>query len=626
MIKKVLVQVDVDKTLKELLSQEDTNHDLKITIDDKGPKSFLLQDHEGGFQVCGQYHLANLLQLLAYAHHNGKLTIQLSKEQIYQNPIDRFSEQIKNIYLDKLTHALDEDGIVKLLEDSKGKKDANKRIYISYRDQDQFNYYLDVSKKHPYLNLDVIRLPEKITTSYVESINEKPGILGLKIDYKNGRGFPFVVPGGRFNEMYGWDSYFIVLGLLEDKKIDLALSIIENFFYQIDHYGAILNANRSYYLMRSQPPFLSSMVLEVLKYLPSNQETFIWLKRALSYLIDEYSDLWMKTPRLSDNGLNRYLNPVEREPPEVEEGHFEEVFKKHAKLAKMSIYEFKQAYQSGKLKDEELDQYFKHDRSMRESGHDTSYRLVNKSAHLNPVDLNSLLYKYECDIAHLIQSRFNNHFEDHNNKSHTSESWHKRSVKRKSLMHKYLFDTKEGMFFDYDFKERKKHKYYSATLFYPLFANLCDKKEADQLVEKLMPIFERDGGIVSSSSDSVKEFSKSQKKRQWDHPFGWAPHQMLIWMGLKNYNFNEIAQRLIYKWLYLLTEEAMDYNGLIVEKYNVVDMTHKVDAEYGNVGEDFKYYPDGGFAWTNASYLLGLSYLDAISLKKLKEKVYINQL
>src|SRR5215472_4587112 len=79
-----------------------------------------------------------------------------------------------------------------------------------------------------------------------------PGLLYLPNKY--------VVPGGRFNEMYGWDSYFIIRGLLGDNRSDLAQGMVENFFFEIEHYGAVLNANRTYYLTRSQPPFLSSMI------------------------------------------------------------------------------------------------------------------------------------------------------------------------------------------------------------------------------------------------------------------------------------------------------------------------------------------------------------------------------
>src|SRR2546425_12412427 len=75
--------------------------------------------------------------------------------------------------------------------------------------------------------------------------------------------YPYVVPGGRFNEMYGWDSYFIIRGLLRAGRVELARGMVDNFFFEIEHYGAMLNANRTYYLTRSHPPFLSSMFVDV---------------------------------------------------------------------------------------------------------------------------------------------------------------------------------------------------------------------------------------------------------------------------------------------------------------------------------------------------------------------------
>ena len=99
-------------------------------------------------------------------------------------------------------------------------------------------------------------LPAVITApGQVDPGKIAPGLLYLENKY--------VVPGGRFNEMYGWDSYFIILGLLRDGRIDLARGMVENFFFEIEHYGTILNANRAYYLTRSQPPFLTSMIMAV---------------------------------------------------------------------------------------------------------------------------------------------------------------------------------------------------------------------------------------------------------------------------------------------------------------------------------------------------------------------------
>src|SRR5689334_474825 len=119
----------------------------------------------------------------------------------------------------------------------------------------------------------------------------------------------YVVPGGRFNEMYGWDSYFIVRGLLRDGRVDLAKDMVENFFFEIEHYGTILNANRSYYLSRSQPPFLTSMILSVYEAeKAAGREDKKWLERAYGYAAKDY-EMWVSAPHIAEGtGLSRYYD------------------------------------------------------------------------------------------------------------------------------------------------------------------------------------------------------------------------------------------------------------------------------------------------------------------------------
>src|SRR5215813_11488301 len=129
---------------------------------------------------------------------------------------------------------------------------------------------------------------------------------------------PYVVPGGRFNEMYGWDSYFIIRGLLRDNKPDLAKGMIENFFFEMDHYGSILNANRTYYFTRSQPPFLTSMIQAYYDFQETKHQADLkWLARAYSYAERDY-ELWTHAPHLAgDTGLARYYDLGEGPVPEM---------------------------------------------------------------------------------------------------------------------------------------------------------------------------------------------------------------------------------------------------------------------------------------------------------------------
>jgi alpha,alpha-trehalase len=283
----------------------------------------------------------------------------------------------------------------------------------------------------------------------------------------------------------------------------------------------------------------------------------------------------------------------------------------------MNVADFEEAYKSGKIKEPELDEFFVHDRAMRESGHDTSYRLINQCADLVTVDLNSLLYKYETDIAELIGKVFGGTFEDNEKDS----EWLARAGKRKELMSKYLWDPNKGMFFDYNFVEKKQTGYVSATMFYPLWAGLASKEQAESLVKNALPLLEFPGGIAGSTEESRSPISEERPLRQWDYPFGWAPHQIIVWKGLSNYNFNDEVQRLIYKWLYTISSNAAKYNGTVPEKFDLVKRSHDVFAEYGNVGTKFEYITREGFGWTNASFEIGMNLLSGEAREQLNKLI-----
>ena len=125
------------------------------------------------------------------------------------------------------------------------------------------------------------------------------------------------------------------------------------------------------------------------------------------------------------------------------------------------------------------------------------------------------------------------------------------------------------------------------------------------------------GGLAATARNSALQFS-SHRARQWEHPNGWAPHQVLAWAGLARFGFHTERQRLAYKWLYMITRNAADYAGTVPEKFDVVRRTHRVYAEYGNVGTEFRYITDEGFGWMNASYQVGLGVIGGEGLERLK--------
>lgn len=603
----MLFHLNIKDTLEALLLQEDADGDKKITKDDHGPKSFVIISTTGiRYEVKGTYQLSNLLQELAIGQREGKQQAHISLSHIDEPPTDRISRMIKDYFWDDLTRTIDKVGLDRILGDDKS-EDKTQRIYVPATDPVAQQYYYELQADNP--NLKVIGLPKDIDPEYVLSINKKPGILSLKLEGE--KGVPFVVPGGRFNEMYGWDSYFEGVGLLLDGRIDLAKAMVDNFCYQIEHYGKILNANRTYYLTRTQPPFLSSYIREV--YEADKSVGIDWLNETLKVAISEYESVWMvKGKRLTDNGLNRYLAEGIGIPPETEAGHFDEVLGEFAKKHKMPLGEFQEKYASRELIDAELDEYFVHDRSVRENGHDTTWRLDKICADLNTVDLNSLLYKYETDFEYLVTTYFNGSFE-----GQTAAHWKERAAARKSLINKFLYNDAQGTYFDYNVKTGKQTYFESASNFYPLWAGLCNGEQAAKLVKVLMSGFKQKGGISGTSKKMMDNIGPDKHQRQWDYPNGWAPHQMLVWRGLLQYCFEKEVQELIYRWLWMITKNAVDYNGTIPEKYDVVACTHKVYAEYGNVGTEFEYITTSGFGWMNASYQYGLSLLNKSLRKKL---------
>jgi alpha,alpha-trehalase len=615
------ITVDVNKTLSALIEDEDTDGDKRITVDDphiigtrRGDKQFWFESTNGGrYEVVGTYYLSNLLQELKLAEESGKDSSSLDPGTIFEPPSERISRMIREVNWDGLTRRIDSTRILDILADEKTSTvDGYHYLYVPSSDTDAYHYYTNLVEHHPANKIKVVELPPLVTPQYVRSLDGRHGLLVLKLARQASGGYagvPYVVPGGRFNEMYGWDSYFIVLGLLSDGRIGLAKDIVDNFVYEIQHYGKILNANRTYYLTRSQPPFLTSMMLSVYGDMEKNETTKAWLAGVLDAAIREYRNVWMNSDHRTDIGLSRYFDTGSGPCPEVEPGHYDAVFALYAEKFKMKARNFEQAYRTGRIKVPELDRYFVNDRAMRESGHDTSYRLEGRCADLATVDLNSLLYKIETDIAETIRNEFSGKLTTPGGTTEESAAWFERAEHRKELMNEYLWNEQRGMFFDYDVVQHSQVEYVSATTFYPLWAGWATQEQADALVRTALPQLEMPGGIAASSEASRGPLSAERQQRQWDYPYGWAPHQMLVWRGLQNYGFNDIARRLVYRWLFTMTENAVNYNGTITEKLDVVNRSHDVFAEYGNVGTRFAYITREGFGWSNASYQVGLNLL-----------------
>jgi alpha,alpha-trehalase len=426
---------------------------------------------------------------------------------------------------------------------------------------------------------------------------------------------PYVVPGGRFNEMYGWDSFFILLGLEADHKEALAKGMVDNFLFEIQHYGAVLNANRTYYLTRSQPPFLTSMIRAVYENpasfaaTPAGRiEARAWLEHAYELAQKDYST-WTRPEHLAGAmGLARYFDYGSGPVPEMSDDstYYPDVIRwliAHPKeggegfLVKGS--EHPDAAEAARLKQSSCDlqastvcmrawaggyrlskDFYVGDRAMRESGFDPSFRFGPFSGathHYAPVCLNSLLYRYERDLAHMAHLLAIPKDALH---------WNHRADLRSAAMQRYMWRAKEGVFADFDYTHARTSSYAYITSLYPLWAGVATREQAAEMVKQLS-LFERAGGLSMSNSNTGL---------QWDEPFGWAPTNWIAVAGLEATGHRAEAAR-IARAFDATVDVGFARDGTIREKYNVVSGDADVQVSTG-------YKANGiGFGWTNGVYL-----------------------
>jgi alpha,alpha-trehalase len=428
---------------------------------------------------------------------------------------------------------------------------------------------------------------------------------------------PYVVPGGFFNEMYGWDSYFIIRGLLRAGRMKMAQGMVENFFFEIDHYGSILNANRTYFLTRSQPPLLSSMVMAVYESLSDPRAKRRWLEKAYPYIERDYR-LWTTGEHVAgDTGLSRYFDygqgPV-LEIVEMHDPYYRDVFtslqvspgrteylKEAGKPEEATLtgpvftFEACQQDEVGCTKSPAMKytaDYYKGDRAMRESGFDISFRFGpfgGSTHHFAPVCLNSLLFKAETDMEKIATTL---------GRTGEAEQWSQHAQHRKEQMNRYFWDASTGMFFDFDFTRNKRSAYSYITTFYPLWSGLATTPQAKAVIGNLKT-FERSGGLMMSPYETGV---------QWDAPYGWAPMQLIAVEGMRRYGANDDADRAASRWVNTV-EHNFRREGTIREKYNVVNESSEVNVIAGyrqNVV---------GFGWTNGVTLEFMHELGMIKEK-----------
>ena len=451
-------------------------------------------------------------------------------------------------------------------------------------------------------NVDVRHLPRVIHRIGEVRPSELPveGLLYLPNRY--------VVPGGRFNEMYGWDSYFILLGLEHDGRRDLARGMVENFFFEIANYGAILNANRTYYFTRSQPPFLSSMIREVYEHpAPGTQPDKRWLAQAYDYAERDYA-LWTSSEhRAGNTGLAHYEDLGDGPVPEQadDSSYYPDVIRwllahpnDHpeylvAGATHPTPTEAKQLSRTScdvaashvcalaVVDGHRLSAaFYRGDRAMRESGFDPSFRdgpFSGSTTEFADTGLNSLLYKYERDMADFASTL---------GRTKEASTWTHRAIARRAAIDKYLWNPDAGLYTDYNFVTRKQSNYHFLTTFYPLWAGAASPTQA-AAVHSHLNLFEQTGGL--QTSDVVSGV-------QWDAPYGWAPITWLAVSGLDRNGFHDDAARIAGKFTATVLDNFLR-DGTIREKYNVASGSGNVKVATGYKSNVV------GFGWTNAVYL-----------------------
>lgn len=329
---------------------------------------------------------------------------------------------------------------------------------------------------------------------------------------------PYLVPsyaeGHEFdyNELYYWDSYFMVQGMLDAEHKELIMGILEDLEFIFKRFKIIPNGSRLYYTSRTQPPFLSTFIFDVYEAYNPGKE---WLKRNIEIAKQEYETVWMgmrkPNARQIYKGLSRY-------------------------------YDFN----------------YLHDLAEAESGWDMTPRFNRKCMDYVPVDLNALLYKYEMDFARAARLL---------DEKREAALWEQLAKARKEVMDQLMWDRLRGLYYDYNYVKKKRGTISSLAAYYPMWAGMVTEEQAESLVKGLRR-FENKGGLATTDALPLGSYVLNSAPTQWAYPNGWAPLHFLVVQGLERYGYHEDAKRIAMKWLKTNLNWFSEH-GIFLEKYNV---------------------------------------------------------
>lgn len=331
--------------------------------------------------------------------------------------------------------------------------------------------------------------------------------------------YPYLVPsyaeGHEFDydELFYWDSYFMVQGMLDEEHKELVLGIMEDLIFIFKRYRIIPNSSQTFMTGRSQPPFLTTFIFKLYEAYDLGDD---WLREHIEVAQDEYQTVWLGTrkpnARLVYGGLSRYY-----------------------------------------------DLNYLHDIAEAESGWDMTPRFGRKALNFLPVDLNALLYKYETDFARAARIL---------GEEEQAVEWDKAALNRKVVMNKLMWDKLRGLYYDFDYKKEKRGNISSLAAYFPMWAGLVDDEHAASLVKGLRR-FENKGGLATTDALPVNSYLPGSMPTQWAYPNGWAPLHYIVVQALERYGYHEDARRIAMKWL-RNNLQWFNTHGVFLEKYNVV--------------------------------------------------------
>jgi alpha,alpha-trehalase len=375
---------------------------------------------------------------------------------------------------------------------------------------------INLFSDNAHLNADDVKLARQYINDYwpkLERFHPKHDetLLGLP--------YPYLVPAYEkghefdFNELYYWDCYFMIQGLLDEEHKDLVIGILEDLLSLLDQLGMIPNASRLYLTGHSQPPFLTSLIFDIYETYRMDND---WLTSHMAKANKEYMNVWMG-----------------KEKP-------------HARQVYQGLSRW-------------YDINYIHDLAEAESGWDMNTRFSRKALDYVAVDLNSLLYKYEMDFARTDDII--------GNKARALE-WEQIARLRMLKMDETMWDKSRGMYYDFNYKKERQGNVNSLASYYPMWAGLATDEQARRLVKNLAK-FENKGGLATTDSMPLGQFALGSMPTQWAYPNGWAPLHFLVVKGLQRYGYQQDARRIAMKWL-RTNLDWFNKNHLFLEKYNVV--------------------------------------------------------